>query len=674
MNFQENAEKIKKTYEEIRENDKQRQIQPAEEWIYDNYYVIDENIRMCQHSFINLPKIISKKKINNIYNHMSNIVKQNNGMIDDKKIINYITNLNKTKPLSTKEISTIEEVMRFALISQLALVCEYLDYVRTETEKAENLYSRYLSYIGTDDERSSRVWINAVGDISPVFAQTVLKLSAASSGDTTKMRTILTRKIAGRNTTIDEIIAIEHKNAISNGVLAGNLINSMRALGNLNWQYITSMISTVKRILDQDPAGIFANMTEESRDEYVRIVNKIARKTGKTAETVAMEAIEMAQDDNKVKHVGFYIYKMNKEKRQGKAFVIYLIFTTIVLCFCPGILLLSRLVRSWQHAANPQDIVLTVFITVASLFIIIFTGIIAFNISLRFAQKRHIIKSRPTVLPAINFNGRLPEYIRVMVVIPCLISSDQRVRDLIGQIERIYFTNNDENICYMLLCDLPEASSRDTESDNALISACQEGINNLNRKYCEGTVQRFFCKIRGRTFYEKDNKWMGYERKRGALIELNNDIIQGKYSKISYVLTVDADTIIPSQTVCRMVQIMEHPMNKPVVEYKNNIPIVTKGYGILQPAVIPLVKKKDSLFTKIYVNRTGFDIYGIKYSDFYFDIFKEGIYTGKGMYDPILFNHVVGNIFPDNSILSHDLLEGSFMRTAFASDIRLYDG
>ncbi|MBE7066708.1 MAG: hypothetical protein E7385_04050 [Ruminococcaceae bacterium] len=673
MNFEENAVIIEKTYERICQNDVNRQLTPAEEWIYDNYYVIAENIEMCRYSYKRLPEILSKKKINSIYSHMTNIVKKNRGMIDDKKIIEYMLDVNKTAPLATKELGCIEETMRFALIAQLSEVCVYTENVRQETQKAENLFGRYLNYIGNGDDRSIQAWIKGVGDITPVFAQTVLKLCASKVQDTAQMRQILTRKIAGRNTSIDEIIALEHKNAITNGVLAGNLINSMRALGNLDWQDITSRISTVKQILNKDPAGIYPRMTEESRDEYVRIVNLCAKKTGRSPETVAMEAIEAAQSHKTENHVGQHIYRMHEKENPGRAFYAFLIFTICVLSLCPGILIVRKLIRIWQTNITTQDIIISCAITLAAVIIMLCILIISFNIAVRTAQRRHLYKRRPQVLPALDFKGKLPDECSVMVAVPCLLSSEERARNLIQQLERMQLSNKDDNIYFILLGDLPESKSKDDMGDSVLYDVCAKEIQALNNKYCTGKRKRFYCKIRERTYYENDKKWIGYERKRGALLGLNEDIEAGILPAVRFVLTLDADTILPAHTVCRMAQIMMHPMNTPVVEYVNGVPIITKGYGILQPAVLPLGRKTDSIFTKSYANARGFDIYGVKYSDFYFDIFKEGIYTGKGMYDPVLFNHVLKDLFPDNSILSHDLLEGSFMRTAFASDIRLYD-
>ena len=674
MNFQEYGEIIDKTYERIVRNEVNRQFLPAEEWIYDNYYVICENMDKCRASYKQLPEKLKRAHVNNLFYHMTEIVKKSNGMIEDKKVIEYFKQLNKTKPLTTKEINCVEEVLRFALLGKLAEVCEYIESVRNETEKAETLFGRYLNYIGNMEDRSMEVWLKAVGDVSPVFAQTVLKLCAMKSKDTASMRKILTRKLAGRNTSIDEIISIEHKNAISNGVLAGNLINSLRALPDMDWQNIMCEISVVKQILRKDPAGLYSKMTEESANEYVTIIDKHSKKTGKNPETIAMELLEKAQSaaesDNPLKkHVGYYL--LNNDKKAGKSFFIFLFFTIFVLSLCPDILIIKKVISIWKNV-DTTSIALNIAITVASIIVILCIWMIAFNMALRIAQKRRMFHSRPITLPALEFNGKLPSDSSIMIVLPCLLSSEKRVHQLFLELEQLYFSNNDHNICYTLLGDLPEATSISAPGDEVVHQICKRKIDELNEKYSTGKT-RFYYKIRQRTYYENDKKWMGYERKRGALIDLCKDIRQGILPQVKFVLTIDAGTVVPRGMVCKMAQIMMHPMNSPQVKMINNVAFVTDGYGLLQPSVMPLSKKKQSVFTRIMSESRGFDIYGSKYSDFYSDVFKEGIYTGKGMFDPEIYLHVLENLFPDNSILSHDLIEGSFLRCAFSSDIRLYD-
>ena len=674
MNFQEYGEIIDKTYERITKNELNKQFLPAEEWIYDNYYVICENMDKCRASYKQLPEKLKKTHVNNLFHHMTEIVKKSNGMIEDKKIIEYFRHLNKTNPLTTKEINCVQEILRFALLGRLAKVCEYIESVRDETEKAENLFGRYLNYIGNMEDRSVEVWLKAVGDVTPVFAQTVLKLCAQKSKDTAGMRKILTRKLAGRNTSIDEIISIEHKNAISNGVLAGNLINSLRALPDMDWQNITCEISVVKQILRKDPAGLYSKMTDASADEYVTIIDKISKKTGKNPETVAMETLEKAQmasdTDNIIKrHVGYYLLKPSKNA--GKTFFAFLFFTVFVISLCPDILIIKKIISVWSKG-NAISVLLRIAITVAAVVIMLSIMLIAFNMALRIAQKRKMYKSRPLTLPALEFNGKLPGNCSVMIVVPCLLSSEKRVYQLISELEQLYFANNDPNICYTLLGDLPEAKGAQAPGDEIIHQACKRKINELNEQY---SVDRtlFYYSIRERTYYEKDKKWMGYERKRGALIDLCKEIRHGSLPDVNFVLTIDAGTVVPRGMVLQMAQIMMHPMNAAQVKMVNNVPFVTEGYGLLEPSVTPLSKKTQSFFTRIMSDSHGFDIYGSKYSDFYSDIFKEGIYTGKGMFSPEIYLHVLEDLFPDNSILSHDLIEGSFLRCAFSSDIRLYD-
>lgn len=270
----------------------------------------------------------------------------------------------------------------------------------------------------------------------------------------------------------------------------------------------------------------------------------------------------------------------------------------------------------------------------------------------------------------------MPDDCRIMVVIPCLLNSKKRIDEIVAQMEAAAWANPQAGIYFTILGDLAESESKTRPEDGELTQYVQQAVQRLGKSFCrteEGG--KFHVMVRERVFYKEDNKWMGAERKRGALIELNRAIIEGRLPHVHYVLTVDADTIIPINAAIKMAQIMHHPLNRPQVSYVRSEPIVTKGYALLQPAVTPagLDREHATHFEALYCDDMGYDSYQCKTSDFYFDICNEGIYTGKGMYDPYVFNGILEGRFRENSILSHDLIEGSFLRTAFVSDVHLYD-
>lgn len=446
----------------------------------------------------------------------------------------------------------------------------------------------------------------------------------------------------------------EPRMLISLGVSMGNAIKSLRSLPTFDWENMLSELNVIEQILRGDPADIYTKMTLKSRKEYIRIVEVCAKRRGITPKEYAIEVIAKAKHNQK--HVGELIYEDYTKNNDFGSFFIMFLFTSAILAFCPAVYTFKLSFELYG--------ILGALLGAFCVFLVL---IIVMNVALSLIQKMYMDRKVPFSLPELDFSGRLPKNCKIMIVLPCLLSSVKRVDEMVKQLEAAYWANPQEGICYTLLADLPESKTRTTEKDSEIIKYAKAETEKLGEKF------RIF--IRERTYCKEDDVWMGNERKRGALLELNRAIIDGELPKVDYVLTVDADTVIPINTAVKMAQIMHHPLNRPHVNYVNGEPVVTQGYGILQPAVVSsgLDREKATVFKKIFGEDTGFDSYGCKTSDFYFDVCNEGIYTGKGMYDPYVFNCVLEGRFPKNSILSHDLIEGSFVRTCFVSDIRLYD-
>ena len=433
-----------------------------------------------------------------------------------------------------------------------------------------------------------------------------------------------------------------------------NVIESLNGIDSMIWESIISELSVTENILKQDPAGIFEKMTLKTKNEYLRILSVCAARNKKTPEEYANILLKKSQE--KKEHIGKFLYEEYTKKRDFGAFAVMFIFTAFVLSVCPVFYTMEAASQKYGIVGIIVGIIMTVLIYFVSI-----------NVSFILIQKMYIERKMPFLLPEMDFDGKLPQDCTIMIVLPCLINSKNRIDNMVMQLQAAAWANPQEGICYTLLADLPESRNITSEKDSTLIKYAKKSIEKLG--------DRFHICIRTRVFYESDKKWRGYERKRGALIELNRKIINAELPRVKYVLTVDADTIIPVNTALKMAQIMYHPLNQPKISYKNSEAIVTEGYAILQPNIKSLIgeKEKTTLFQKIYAGKAYYSYYDSRVSDFYFDTCHEGIFTGKGMYDPYIFNGILEGRFPDNTILSHDLLEGSFLRVGYASDIYLYD-
>lgn len=651
---------------------------PSDEWIGDNYHLISEAAETAE-SDESKKLVRSIGKMSNIlslYDIAAEIAAHTDGCVGENEIIEFVSHYEKVRPLGTNELACLCHMLRVALLKRISEICEISETIYNGRKEAERIFREFISYTGDMGDgrgRSADVLFENEDMMSPVFAETILRVSAeyesnaaAASGvlpGSSIIRSALSKKLAAKGMTVEELISREHAMRISLGISAGNAIKSLRDLNSLDWNKMISVLCVTEQILNKDPAGVFGKMTSKSKAEYVRLVRVCAKRHGMEPEDFALKAIETAEKENE--HVGKYIYEEYTKKNEFKSFIFMLFFITVILAFCPCFYAMKLSAEKYGWAGLPLMIVTAVFIILVCL-----------NLSLIFAQNMYMEKRMPFSLPELDFRGKLPDDCKIMIVIPFLLNSKKRLDEIASQIEAAAWANPQKGIYFTMLGDLCESDSKTRPEDAELTEYARIAVKKLEENM-GGTEEggKFHLMVRERVFYKEDQKWMGAERKRGALIELNRAIMEGSLPHVNYVLTVDADTIIPINTAIKMAQIMHHPLNRPEVSYVKSEPIVTKGYALLQPAVTPAGTDREhaTLYEKVYASDEGYDSYQCKTSDFYFDICNEGIYTGKGMYDPYVFNGILDGRFQNNSILSHDLIEGSFVRTAFVSDVHLYD-
>ena len=730
------AAQIRDTYQRITSEyrDDGYAAMPAEEWIVDNYHKIQEQIDFFLHAKAKRSGLFSRGPLKGlpvielydgkvkrcalrIYTVASEIIAHTDGHPDESAVTEFVDYYQKTAPLTTAELCELPTMLRLSLLMRLSSVCAITDRIQSERETAEHVFERYISYISSrggdgapagtrraaarEAARAMEVWLNSIGDLTPVFAESILRLAAKWSEDTGELREILSRKLAGRGTTLDQMISAEHSTRIALGMSAGNIITGMSDIDTLNWDDMLMRLSTVEQILLRDPAGVFGKMTRESRAEYVRLVDAYAYKMKVSPESVALTAVELASEtcgsgysagEPQKCHAGYYIagrgIRILCRRLSGKsyrprgyvaarAFMAAVTIAVTVITFAPGVLLILSIARQYQSAWAHVLLALLLF---PLLFIT------AANFAIGLVQRVFAHLYPPVSLPALNFRAGIPQEYAVMVIIPAVLSDPSRTAELVRQLEVAALANPSRHIYYAIVGDFKDSSQSREPEDEEILRTGRLETQRLNQRYCAGEAQnRFFFFWRDRIWYERENKWMGHERKRGAVMDLNalllkgsSDVLKGAEAgmlpKIKYVLTIDADTVIPTDTVRTMAEIMAHPLNAPVVSYRDGGKIVMEGYGILQPAVTPAMSRQPlSAFTRVFSDEPGTDSYCAKTSDFFFDACGEGIFTGKGMYDPAVFNGVLEDVFQDETILSHDLIEGSYLRTAFSSEIHLYD-
>jgi cyclic beta-1,2-glucan synthetase len=288
-------------------------------------------------------------------------------------------------------------------------------------------------------------------------------------------------------------------------------------------------------------------------------------------------------------------------------------------------------------------------------------------------------------LPKLDFSKGVPQAFTTLVVVPTLLMKEKQVRELFDELEVRYLANQDRNIHFGLLTDLPDSVTRPRQNDtDPLVDLAVQLTDELNERYANAGAGTFFLLHRHRIFNARQGVWMGWERKRGKLLDLNK-LLLGQFdpfpvkagnlatlAQAQYVITLDSDTQLPRGSAQTLIGAMAHPLNRAIID--PNLRIVTEGYGILQPRVgVSVQSASRSRLASIYSGQTGFDIYTRAISDAYQDLFGEGIFTGKGIYEIHALHAVLDRRFPRNSLLSHDLIEGSYARVGLATDVEVID-
>jgi cyclic beta-1,2-glucan synthetase len=478
----------------------------------------------------------------------------------------------------------------------------------------------------------------------------------------------------------------------------GACVRSLRDSGQTTWKDVLEPLMVIDHVLRQDPAKAYPHMDFESRDSYRKRIANIAQYSDFAELDVAKKIVALAEEAThrayadprwarRESHVGYYLMDKGAALLHQRVRFRPPVFQRIQGLlrkhpdefFLLGIQLLTLAIMS---AA-------VVFLTESyfSLGLILFSMLILFLPSSQSAVQimNYLVTSLlpAEILPKLNFTDAIPSDCVTLVAVPSLLLSEQQVRDLVENLEVRFLGNHDPNIHFALLTDLPD-SREPAREDNPLVTLASNLIGELNGKYASHDMGSFFLFHRHRVYNPREKSWMGWERKRGKLLDLNK-LLLGQYdsfpvkigdlpilSNVRFVITLDSDTELPRGAAHRMIGAMAHPMNQAIIDPKINI--VVAGYGILQPRVgVSVQSTARSRLAAIYAGETGFDIYTRAISDAYQDLYGEGSFTGKGIYEVDAVTRVLDHRFPKNSLLSHDLLEGAYARAGLASDIEVIE-
>ena len=696
-----------------------RAISPAAEWLIDNFHIVEEQLREIREDlpksyYHELPKLADGELKDNprIYALALELIAHTDCRLDTHTLRRFIAAYQNVAPLSIGELWAVAITLRLALVENLRRLALLIVRAREEREQADKLADKLLELAARQPQSLIPTISERLGKREKIPQSLVVQLTQRLREQDPAVMPVtewLEKQLSAQKTSIEQIIHAEHQRQAATQVTVGNIITSMRLLSTLDWRDFFESVSLIEPLLGKDPAGAYSKMEFATRDRYRHVIERISKRTRFGELEVARTAVELAEVATRENpasdsapgpsipssHVGYYLigdglgqlevnfaYKSPLSERLRRfclrhATAVYLGalgFLTLLILF----LLVSAMYRAGAGWLLLATTILLGLIPASDLAL----SVLNWDVT-------HLLP--PRLLPRMDTIKGIPKEACTMVVVPTIFSSDPVVKELVEKLEVHFLANQDQHIYFALLGDFTDADSENEADDALLLEAAQAGIADLNRRYSKVNEQekqapdRFHLFHRRRQWNAGEGKWIGWERKRGKLEEFNR-LLRGAgdtsfivqtadealLGRTRYVITLDSDTQLPRDVARRLVGAAVHPLNQPSLDPLTRR--VTQGYGILQPRVsISLASASRSKFARIFSGNTGIDPYTTAVSDVYQDLFCEGNFTGKGLYDVNAFQAALLDRVPDNSLLSHDLFESLFARAALITDIELLD-
>jgi cyclic beta-1,2-glucan synthetase len=679
---------------------------PAGEWLLDNFHLIEEQIRTTRR---HLPRDYSRELprlgqgpsagLPRVYDIAVETISHGDGQVDLASFGRFIAAYQSVTTLALGELWAIPIMLRLALIENLRRVATRVMAHHLGRDLAD-FWADHMTETSQSDPKSL---ILVVADMArsnpPMSSSFVAEIARRLQGQSAALAMPLNwieQRLSELGLSIAQMVQSENQQQAADQVSISNSIGSLRLLAATDWHEFVESMSVVERTLREDPPGVYARMDFATRDQYRHVVESVARRSKLAEAAVARRCIELARaaavrGEERGSHVGFYLVGPGAAQLESavriratplqallraRSLAVYLApvflisagFTAIVLWY------------AHRYGADGWPLILGGMLTLL--------GSSQLALALTNWAASMIVPPQP--LPRIDYSKGIAPESRTLVVVPTLVFSAQNVEALIEGLEVRFLANRDEHLHFALLTDFTDAPDETLPGDEPLLDLAARGIEELNAKYRpeggEGSHDIFFLLHRPRRWNPREHTWMGSERKRGKLADLNallrGRAAPGAFSRIAgrtealgsvrYVITLDTDTRLPRDAARQLVGTMAHPLNR--ARYDDALGRVTEGYGILQPRVsVSLPETNRTPFALLHAEEPGIDPYTRMVSDVYQDLFGEGSFIGKGIYDVDAFEAALQDRLPANRILSHDLIEGCYARSGLAADVQLYE-
>ena len=709
---QENGRVLLASYYAVAESVReQRAITPAAEWLLDNFHLVDEQLRDIRDNlparyYRELPKLAGGplKDYPRVYELAWSFVAHTDSHFEPGLLIRFLHAYQRIQPLTIGELWAVPITLRIVLIENLRRIAVRIVGSERARREADRIVDDLLGNSGRLLQSARDAMQGMEGSpFHMAFAVQMIQRLRNQGDEAALAVQWLTERLAAHGTPPDEVVLMEHGLQSASNVTVRNIITGMRLISAYSWNVFFEEVSLVDEVLRAD--SLFAEMDFVTRDRYRQGIEELAKGARRQELEVARLVITKAEHarinagesdeaaDWRLMDPGYYLISKGRPAFEAE------------IGFRPS--LRRRVLRGYIAHATPAylgsvvlaTLLLAVFPLLATVraevpaaWLCLF-GILALfpasDIAVMLINRFLTAQIGPRHLPRLELAGGIPSTLRTFVAVPTLLVNEPETEEQVRLLEVHYLANPDGDVRFALLTDWPDAEAEILPGDTELLGFASLRIEHLNELY--GPVpdggKRFFLFHRKRIWNEREEKWMGWERKRGKLHEFNLLLRESKDTSFvpvngsppvvppdaRYVITLDADTRLPIRTVSELVGSMAHPLNLP--RFDERMGRVVEGYGILQPRIIPSfpAHRDRSIYHLLFAGPCGVDPYALAGSDVYQDLFAEGSYTGKGIYDVSAFEASLAGRVPENAVLSHDLFEGSFARCGLASDISLFE-
>ncbi len=690
----------------VRAIDDGRQITPAGEWLIDNFHLVETQIRQISTDlppgyYRQLPKLIIGPFAGypRVFGMAWAFVAHTDSSFDSKILVSYVKAYQQVQPLTIGELWAVSITLQIVLIENLRRLAHQITSSRDARHEADRLADRLLGVSGRAPEPASAVFAGrGAQPLSEAFAVELVHRLRDQDPKLTPALAWLDERLAKQGLTADSAVRGVHRSQGAANVTVRNIVTSLRVIAEVDWQVLFERYCLVDDVLASGCA--FHDMDFATRNLYRSAVEGLARRSDHDELEIARLAVAAAhaphascepREQLRRSDPGYYLLAGGRRDFEGSvgsrgfrgwparvnarlkfdAYATAIVAASAIVLAAPLIALASLGLGSVQFAI-----------------LAVLGAISATDAGVALVNRGVTLFVGPVPLPGLHLRDGVPELLRTLVAVPTLLTTPEDIAEQVERLEIHYLASPEGDLHFALLSDWMDAEGDRTEGDAELVAIARDGIERLNRRYGPAPAgPRFLLLHRRRVWNESERRWIGWERKRGKLHELNR-LLRGATDttfidmdrvapslprNVRYVVTLDSDTRLPRDAVRRLIGKMAHPLNRPRLDPERNA--IVEGYGVLQPRVTPSLPHggEGSLFQRVFSSSSGIDPYAAAVSDVYQDMFCEGSYAGKGIYDVDAFESALSGRTRDSTLLSHDLFEGTFARAGFASDVEVVD-